>query len=244
MKRVNVLMMVLVVVAFSIVSRATVTWDLFDESYGSSSGQISFKDNYSWPWTSTTPSETLHDGYAELTSDSSIDYAGREEGTVNQPTDQWRMDVKLALPDKMGFSFYIGDNSNKSNTSAIVLINALYSETSQHPDTICNYNLRVQDGGNIAPAGFDSSIPHVYSYRYYLNGSTYVREFWVDDTKLAELTPGAGIDTGYDIEFGLGAGKSTGGTADIYYVRFSSEVPEPATIGLLAIGILGFIRRR
>ncbi len=233
----------LVVVAVMAASLQAGTWDILDEEYGNGNGQISFVDAYVWPW-SDTASEALHDGYAELTHGAGIDYACRENGTINLPTGDWQMDVKLQLDNALGFSFYLGDHDNVQNRS-LLQVNALYSETVPHPDTIGDYNQRIPDGGDIQPDGFDGSAPHVYSFR---SDSSKI-DLYLDDAFVATLTSGAGVDAGYEAaQFGFGASQSPGpGTSKVYYVKISSEVvPEPTTAALLMIG-LGFtalLRRR
>ncbi len=197
-------------------------WDILDETYGNGEGQISFLNAYEWPWGTTQPTEALNDGYAALTHDSTgIDYAARENGTINLPADEWRMDMKLKLNDALGFTFYLGDTDDMAHR-ALVQVNALFQETIAHPDTISDYNLRVADGGEIQLPGFDGSEPHIYSFRS-LDG---VIDMYVDDVFVATLTNGTGVDVGYEAcQFGFGAAMSTGpGTSEIYYVKISSSV--------------------
>ena len=216
------------VLAVSVAAQAQ-TWDILDETYGSEEGQISFVDAYPWPWTSTPPAEVLNDGYAALTHDAGIDYAARENGTVNLPTGDWRMDVKLKLDNALGFSFYLGDHDNVQNR-ALVQVNALYQETSAHPNTISDYNFRIPDGGEIQAAGFDGSALHVYSFR---SNSSQI-DMYLDDAFLTTLTAGTGVDVGYEAaQFGFGAAMSAGpGTSEIYYVKINSDpfVPPPPSL--------------
>ena len=169
----------------------------------------------------TSPTEELFDGYATLTHAAGIDYAARENGTINLPAGTWRMDVKMQLDDALGFSFYLGDRDDWAFWS-LVQLNALYQETSAHPNTINDYNQRVPDGGDIAPAGFDGSAVHVYSFR----ASEGKIDLYVDDAFVSTLTLGAGIDDGYEAaQFGFGAALSPGpGTSHVYYVKISSEL--------------------
>ncbi len=207
------------ILAVSLTAQAQV-WDILDETYGSEAGQISFLNTYPWPWTGTQPTEVLNDGYAALSHDAGIDYAAREDGTINLPTGDWQMDVKLQLDNALGFSFYLGDHDNVQNRS-LVQVNSLYSETVQHPNTIGDYNQRIPDGGEIQPAGFDGSAPHVYSF---ISDSSKI-DMYLDGEFLATLTGGAGVDAGYEAaQFGFGASLSPGpGTSKIYYVKISSE---------------------
>ena len=197
------------------------TWDVLDETYGNGPGQVSFLDSYSWPWTGDAPTEELSDGYATLTHADGIDYAARENGTVDLPSGTWRMDVKVQLDNALGFSFYLGDTDDTGFRS-LVQLNALYQETSAHPNTINDYNQRVPDGGDIAPAGFDGSAVHVYSFR----ASEGEIDMYIDDAFVATLTLGAGVDPGYEAtQFGFGANLSPGpGTSHVYYVKISSEL--------------------
>lgn len=220
-------------------------WDILDETYGPGPGKISFAGSYLWPW-SDTPTETLSNGHANLTHGSGIDYAARANGTINLPAGQWRMDVKIKLDNALGLSFYLGDKDDPASL-ALVQVNALFQETVAHPNTISDYNLRIPNGGEIQPAGFDGSAPHVYSFRY---GSGDM-EMYLDGAHIADLIhPAAGVDAGYEaLQFGFGASKSPGpGTSHIYYARISSQIiPEPSSLGLLAIGIVGLVacdRRR
>ena len=89
------IILTLVAVAAAATSIQAETWDILDEEYGNGEGQISFLNTYPWPWTATPPTEVLSDGYATLTHDTGIDYAARENGTINLPAGQWQMDVKI-----------------------------------------------------------------------------------------------------------------------------------------------------
>lgn len=199
-------------------------WDVLEENYGNGIGQISFVDSYAWPWGSDIPVETLNDGYATLSHGPGIDYAARENGMINLPEAPWRMDVKLQLENALGFSFYLGDY-DYIGLRSLVQLNALYNETSPHPNTIGDYNQRIADGGDIAPAGFDGSALHVYSFR----ASDGKIDMYIDDAFVATLTLGAGIDSGYEaMEFGFGGSLSPGpGTSHVYYVKISTDLGTP-----------------
>ena len=215
------------VFALSVAAQAQV-WDVLDETYGSGPGQISFVNSCVWPW-SDVPAETLEDGYATLTHADGIDYAARENGTINLPETAWRMDVKVQLDDALGMSFYLGDDDYRDLLS-LVQVNCLYQETSPSPNTISDYNLRIPDDGEIHPDGFDGSAPHVYSFRAY-DGQI---DMYLDDAFVVTLTnQTAGIDPGYEaVEIGFGANMSAGpGTSHVYYVKISSDPGvEPQTL--------------
>lgn len=232
--------LVSIVLMAAVATAQGMVWDLADETYGSGAGQVSFTGSYSWPW-SDVPSQTLHDGYASISTGPGVDYACRANGTINLPTAQWRMDVTMQLHNAMGFTFYLGDRDNPL-TLSLMQVNAAYNETVAHPNVITDYNFRIADGGEIQPAGFDGSALHTYSFRW--DGS--VTKFYLDDAYVTTLIRDAGIDAGYEAcEFGLGAALSAGpGSVDFYSMKIASVVPEPLTLTLLALGGLAGLRRR
>ena len=114
--------------------------------------------------------------------------------------------MKMQLDNALGFSFYLGDTDDMGFRS-LVQLNALYNETSAHPNSINDYNQRVADGGDIAPAGFDGSAVHVYSFR----ASDGKIDMYIDDAFVSALTIGTGVDAGYEAtQFGFGANLSAG----------------------------------
>lgn len=245
----NAMKKMLLMLILTLTSSAAVqgaTWDLLNETYGNGAGQVPFVSSYKWPWNGgKTASETLYDGYASLSISSGVFYACRQNGTINLPADQWRIDVTMQIHNAMGFSFYLGDRDDTPATKALMQVNAAYSETVAHPNVITDYNLRIANDGEIQPAGFDGSGLHTYSFRW--DGSAMM--FYLDGSYVTTLLSGAamaGADAGYEAcQFGLGAGKSAGpGTVDFYSVRVASVVPEPLSLTLLALGGLLGLRRR
>ncbi|MBN2375682.1 MAG: hypothetical protein JXD22_04735 [Sedimentisphaerales bacterium] len=158
------------------------TADILEETYGSGGSQVSFKNTYTWQF-GGVPTESLFDGYANLNGGGTVNYGTRPDGTIGMPSDgNWRIDVKMRLPYKMGATFYLADNQSP-RWGSIILINHLYNETSAHPDTVCDYNQRIVNGGDIAPAGFDGSVAHTYSFRSKA-GQVSMR---VDDVLIGEM---------------------------------------------------------
>ena len=211
--------LVLLVVSLSSVSWA-VTWDILNEEYGNGSGQISFKNTYTWQW-GGIPTETRYNGYVNLNFTSTVNYATRTNGTIGMPSDgNWRIDVKMTLPGKMGGTIYLADNQ-ATRWGSIITINHLYDETVAHPDTIGDYNLRIANGGDIAPPGFDGSAEHIYSFRC-VEG---ILTMFLDGIYLGTITEGAGaVGDNCELELGFGGGASPApGTATIYYVKIASS---------------------
>jgi len=196
-----------------------VSWDNFDQTYGSGIGCVSFVNNFTCGWGGGTPSEQdfdsyVNDGYAQLSGGGVTNYFTKALNSMGMPCSGiWRLDVKLRSPDKMGLIIYLPQN--------IVMINSLYQETTAHPDTICDYNKRIQNGGNLAPAGFDGSLIHLYSFRCFYG----VVSMYVDGKYLGILVNDSGANnSSCDFALGFGQGYSPGpDVADVYYVKVSSD---------------------
>jgi len=165
-------------------------WDILNQTYGSGTGQVSFKSNYTWQW-GGTPTETRFEGYVRLIGGSTINYASRPNGTIGMPSSgTWRVDIKMKLLNAIGGTIYLGDNHDPRR-GYILTINHLHSETIAHKHTLGDYNLGIPDGGNIAPEGFNGAIEHVYSFRS-VQGKVYL---YLDEARIGLLTNGAGAQT-------------------------------------------------
>ena len=226
-----------VLVLFAGAGFAEMRWDVLEEHYGSGSGEVSFNSKYTWLWGYGSAGETLSNGFARLSTSAGVNYAGRydNDATFNMPSNgTWRLEIKLRSNDTLGMNLYLADNYSP-RWGGLVMINHMYVETVAHPNTLGDYNIRLADGVDVAPSGFDGAAPHVYEFERVNSGSVTMR---VDGAYVMTLLHGAGAPAdGTEFQIGFGADKSTGpGTFDVYYVRISSLVPEPVTGLLVPLG--------
>lgn len=199
-------------------------WDILDETYGSSPGQTSFKNNFTWQW-GGLPAETLMDGVSRISGGASYNYATRLNGSINIPSSgEWRIDLKMKIDNQLGVTFALADNYSP-RWSGMIIVNYLYQETSQHPNTISDYNLRIQNGGDVAPFGFNSALIHTYSFRK--TGG--VVKFYLDENFVTNMMFGAGAaNDGCELEIGLGGGQSLGPVSvEFYSLKIASAVLPP-----------------
>jgi hypothetical protein len=239
----------MLVLSLSVLANATITWDIVDENYGSGTGEASFNANYDFPWGGSA-SETLTAGKATLAlpQGSGFTYSVKASDPPPWAGGPVTIEFKTALRDGASMNVYFSEQSSlESVWNHLLQLDCLYA-SGYHADVIQDYNIRVD--GNVAPVGFDSSVPHIY--RIVNNGgSSSTSTVYLDNNPmpLTVLANGAGANGDRQrLIWGFGQNINSASEIDMYYFKVASgayaPVPEPATMILLGLGAAGLCFRK
>ena len=166
-----------------------VLWDVINENYGSACGEVSFNANYSFLFGSVAPPETLSAGKATL----SIPQGGGVVYPYKAPTvPNWSSDANVTIEWKIAFRqggsavvFFSQNQVTASSTwGGIEMFDQVYGPTGYTPNAIADYFRRVNDQ-NLAPVGFNSSVPH--TYRFVRQGGT--NSLYLDNNPIPLISP-------------------------------------------------------
>jgi hypothetical protein len=142
------------------------TWNVINETYGNGQGEVSFNASYAYAFGSTAPPETLSPGKATL----NLPQGTNPRYPVKLPNSlpAWAgggsdvtLEWKIAYKDGASGAIYLAETQSTASSSwgHILLFNRHYNGLYQASviEDYCAYN-----AVNLAPAGFDGSLPHVY----------------------------------------------------------------------------------
>lgn len=204
------------------------TWSVMNETYGNGPGEVSFNANYSYVFGSVAPTETLSAGKARLSVPQGT------PGGVLYPykaatAPDWGGDANVTIEWKMAFRqgasaivFCSQTQSTGSSTwGTFEMFDLVYppSYTTYTPNAIGDYAARV-NGQNLAPPGFDSSVPH--TYRFVRQGGT--NRLYLDNKPVPLISPlvnspGAAAADGYRWGWGFYKNAASASEVDIYYLK-------------------------
>ena len=204
------------------------TWDVFNETYGSGAGEVSFNAGYTYKWSTTAPMETLTPGKATL----SLDAGAASHYAMKDPTlpayagggADVTLEWKIALHDGASANIYLGENESVGPSSwQHVLSFDRDFYIGYQANELEDYNSR--NGASLAPPGFDSSVPHVY--RLVRQGG--VDSWYIDGQLLKQaLQTGAGATSdGCRLQWGFCDNASSASSVDVYYFRAASGASLP-----------------
>jgi hypothetical protein len=217
------------------------TWNVMNEVYGNGPGEVSFNASYSYLFGSVAPTETLSAGKAALTIPQGSSGVVYPYKAANLPA--WSADTDVTIEWKMAFSqggsglvyFSQTESTSSSTWGGIEMFDLVYGSSSSvyTPNAIADYFRRV-NGENLAPAGFNSSVPH--TYRFVRQGGT--NSLYVDNNLTPLISPlvngpgGAAAD-GYRWGWGFYKNAASDSEVDIYYLKAAHGAfpPDGSTTG-------------
>jgi hypothetical protein len=214
------------------------TWDVLNETYGSGAGELSFISSYNFVFGSDTPAETLSAGKATLT----IPKAGSGVAVVypykpaNLPA--WDTDTEVTIEWKVAFrqgasalvTFSQTEDKNASAWGGYGELDMVYP-TTYTLNAIADYGRRIT-GENLAPSGFDSSVPHIY--RFVRQGG--VNSLYLDNYPVPLISPmvnfaAAAAGDGYRWGWAFYKNAASDSEVDMYYLKIAhGPFPPPDTI--------------
>ncbi len=206
------------------------TWDVINETYGNGPGEVSFNASYVYSFGTTAPTETLSPGKATLNLDQGVaakypvksPHLPAWAGGGGDVTIEW----KFALKGGASAYLYVSENQSAASSSwgHILSFDRDY-RTGYQGNEIEDYYTR--DGASLAPAGFDSSRPHVY--RLVRKART---DSWYLDGQLLKQAlvtgPGAAGDGILRLEWGLNQNTNSPSSVEVYYFRAANGAFVPA----------------
>ena len=208
------------------------TWSVMNETYGNGPGEVSFNASYVYSFGSTAPTETLSPGKATL----NLGQGGGVKYPVKAPSSlpAWAgggadvtLEWKIAYKDGASGTLYLAENQNAGSSSwgHILLFNRDYNNNNSiyQANEIEDYYTR--NGVSLAPAGFDSSLPHVYR----IVRKTGTNSWYLDGRLVKQaLVNGVGAaGDGLRLEWGLNENPSSASSADVYYFRAANGAYPP-----------------
>jgi hypothetical protein len=209
-------------------------WDVIDEQYGSGSGRVSFNANFNYAFGSAAPPESLSSSMATL----SLPRGSARHYPVKLPTSApgWAgcgptadatLEFRLALHQGASGYLYVSQSQTSASSTwdHILCFDRMYGNVYKLNE-LEDYNTR--NNANIAPAGFDSALPHTYRIVHQAG----VSSLYLDGALLCSLIDGAGASAdGYRLEWGFVENTNAASTVDIYYFKAANGAfPPPATL--------------
>jgi hypothetical protein len=203
------------------------TWDVLNETYGSGAGELSFNASYNYLWGSVAPAETLSAGKATLTIPQGSVGVVYPYKPASLPA--WDADTEVTIEWKMAFRqggsalIYLSqtESTGSSTWGGIEMFDLVYNSAGSvyTLNAIADYG-RYTAGQNLAPAGFDSSVPHVY--RFVRQGG--VNSLYLDNSPVPLISPlanmpGAAAADGYRWGWGFYKNAASDSEVDIYYLK-------------------------
>lgn len=206
------------------------SWDVMNENYGNGAGEVSFNASHVYSFGSTAPAETLAPGKATL---SLAQGEGRKYPVKDQNLPAWAgggadvtIEWKLAFQNGAGGHLWLSENQNAFSSSwgHLLSFNNDYNTGLYEPNSIEDYYTR--DGVSVAPAGFDSSLAHVYrivrkagSNSWYLDGRLLKQSLAIGS--------GAAGDGLLRLEWGFNENPSSPSSVEVYYFRAANGAHMP-----------------
>ena len=186
------------------------TWDVFNETYGSGAGEVSFNANYTYMWGPPALTETLSPGKATL----SLDAGSGPHYPMKDPTlpayagggADVTLEWKIAFKDGASGTIYLADNQSSAayTWGHILLFNRNYDGNYVANEIEDYYAHNV----SLAPPGFDGSLPHVYR----IVRQSGVDSWYVDGqlVKQTLVSSAAAAADGCRLEWGFNENASSG----------------------------------
>lgn len=212
----------------------TPLWDVMDEKYGNAAGEVSFNDNHNYSFfsPSVTPfAEILSAGKATLALDqgASPKYPVKPGNLPAWPgggadvTIEW----KLAFLNGAGGHLWLSESqiSGSSSWGHILSFNNNYNTGVYEANYLEDYYMRA-GAMNLAPVGFDSSLPHVY--RIVRQAGT--NSWYLDGQLLKQalvIGPGAVGDGSLRLEWGFNPNADTPSSVEVYYFKAANGAVLP-----------------
>lgn len=213
------------------------TWDVLDETYGSGPGEVSFNACYTCQFGSAAPSETLSAGKATLLipSGTGVVYPAKAPAIPAWPggnadiTIEWKMAFRQGGSAVVFLSEQPATGSSRWDHTLLFDLTYCACAACYRLDALADYAKRV-DNENLAPPGFDSSVPHVY--RIVRRGGA--SSLYVDDDPvplLASLANGVGAAPDHlRWIWGFYPQPASPSEVDVYYLKGAQGAfPPPAT---------------
>jgi len=208
-------------------------WDVMDEKYGSGPGEVSFNTNYNYAFfgAADPPLESLSPGKATLSFDpgGAIKYPVKPAnvpawaGGGGDVTIEW----KLAFLNGAGGHLWLSESqiSGSSSWGHILSFNNNYNTGGYEANYLEDYYMRA-GATNLAPVGFDSSLPHVY--RIVRQAGT--NSWYLDGQLLKQallIGPGAVGDGSLRLEWGFNPNADTPSSVELYYFKAANGAVLP-----------------
>ncbi len=221
-------------------------WNVMDENYGNDPGEVSFNASYTYAWGSTAPDETLSPGKAtlDLHQGAAIKYPVKSPslpawtGGGADVTLEW----KLAFHGGGSGLIYLAENQSSGSSSwgHILMFNRDYNNnnTIYQPDEIEDYYTR--NGASLAPAGFDSSVPHVYR----LVRESGVNSLYLDGQLLKQpvVNGGGAAPDSLRLEWGFYENESSPSSVDVLYLKAANAALIPGPTDTTAPAVVSAAR--
>ncbi len=210
-------------------------WDVIDEEYGSGLGRVSFNASCYYAFGSTALVESLSSNMATLSlpRGSAPHYPAKLPSSapgwaVCSPNADVTLEFRLALHQGASGNLYVSQSqtSTSSTWDHLLCFDRTYS-SGYRLNELEDYNAR--NNANIAPAGFNSNLPHTYRIVHQAG----VSSLYLDDVLLKPLIDGAGASAdGYRLEWGFVESTNSASAVDIYYFKAANGAfPPPVTLG-------------